>query len=96
MYVLMKTTDLTEDLLALLPLYLELQQESPLSRADGSFIPYEEVVTQLSSDTLKSDTYIGSRNEGQFKCADFSQTLIIHIKVRSRWQILDPEEFLRK
>lgn len=54
----MDTTDLLPEQRPYLPLLLEAIFESPIKR-EGKLIPYEEVVAELSDDTVSSCGNIG-------------------------------------
>lgn len=67
-----------------LSLLLELLTESPIRRPDGVFIPHEEVVAALESDTVNASTGFGAEACGSFACGSFSHTIVLSLKVDYR------------
>lgn len=61
-------------------LFLDLIVESPIRRADGTLMPYEEVVAALESDTVSLQTTIGLEATNQFSCGSYSQTAVLMLK----------------
>lgn len=83
--VYINTSNISNELRPYLLLYLELITESPIRRTkDGIFIPYEEVVAALESDTVSLETTLGLESTKQFSCGSYSQTALLMMKVDYR------------
>ncbi|KAK7070200.1 hypothetical protein SK128_011894, partial [Halocaridina rubra] len=64
-----------------LTLYLDLIFESPISRGEV-IVPYEEVVRELTADTLSRDTGIGlGLYRGQFSIGPYSSNVAVILKM---------------
>lgn len=78
---ILDTSTLPASLRPYLLLLLDLIFESPIVRGDA-IIPYEEVVRELSADTLSRDTVIGlALNTRQFSTGPYSSNAAVIIKV---------------
>ncbi|XP_064101551.1 uncharacterized protein C05D11.1-like [Macrobrachium nipponense] len=78
---ILDTSTLRPPLRPYLTLLLDLLFESPVLRNDA-VIPYEEVVRELSADTLSRDTVIGlALNGRQFSTGPYSSNAAVVIKV---------------
>lgn len=80
----MDTSKLSSDLRDYLPLLFEVLFESPVEK-DGKTIPYEQVVQQLSDDTVSSagNLGLGSGKHSYFKCGSYAQTCTVMIQVEA-------------
>lgn len=62
-------------------LLLDLVFESPIQRGN-TIIPYEEVVRELSADTIYRDSQIGlGLSSGKFSCGPYCTNAVVVIKV---------------
>lgn len=84
MTVNFNTHTIAPELRPYLTLFFDLLSESPIRRADGVLIPYEEVCKQLESDTVSVDKGIGLESGDQFTCGSFSNTAQLTIKADYR------------
>ncbi|KAJ8023724.1 hypothetical protein HOLleu_36243 [Holothuria leucospilota] len=78
---LMDTTNLPANLKMYLPLFTEVIFELPVQK-NGVLIPYEEVVHQLASDTLKTKSHLGVFGR-RFRCGHFSEVAFLSIKTEN-------------
>lgn len=74
----MDTTDLLPEQRLYLPLLLEALFESPINR-NGQIIPYEEIVAELSDDTVSSCGNIGVCSGKRLVCKSFLFTVCCFI-----------------
>ncbi|KAI5736858.1 hypothetical protein M8J76_007821 [Diaphorina citri] len=80
LFVLMDSSELSQELRFYLQLYFELIMESPVQRGDKT-VPYEDVVAQLEADTVGSTTRIGLESASRFTCGPFSHTACLMLQV---------------
>uniref|UniRef100_A0A8D8XF76 Uncharacterized protein C05D11.1 n=1 Tax=Cacopsylla melanoneura TaxID=428564 RepID=A0A8D8XF76_9HEMI len=80
LFVLMDSSELSQELRFYLQLYFELIMESPIQRGDEQ-VTYEEVVAQLEADTVASTTRIGLESASRFTCGPFSHTTCLMLQV---------------
>ncbi|XP_031560013.1 uncharacterized protein C05D11.1-like [Actinia tenebrosa] len=78
---LFDTSVLPDDLKPYLSLFLEVLFESPLTR-DGTLVPYEQVVAELTADTLGYSACIGVKGS-RFMPGNFEQLATIKFKVEA-------------
>jgi Predicted Zn-dependent peptidases, insulinase-like len=81
LFVLMDSSELSQELRFYLQLYFELIMESPVQRGDKT-VPYEDVVAQLEADTVGSTTRIGLESASRFTCGPFSHTACLMLQVK--------------
>ncbi|XP_069943754.1 uncharacterized protein C05D11.1 isoform X1 [Cherax quadricarinatus] len=75
------TSTVPAELRPYLTLLLDLLFESPILR-EGSIIPYEDIVRELSADTLFRDSTLGlSLNIRQFSCGSYCTNAALILKV---------------
>lgn len=80
MFVLMETSSISFEQRLYLPLLLEAFFESPVKRCD-KIIPYEDIVSELESDTVASRSHIGLGTSGRFTCGPYSNTVSVMLQV---------------
>ncbi|XP_069192343.1 uncharacterized protein C05D11.1 isoform X2 [Procambarus clarkii] len=81
MIAVLDTVAVPTELRPYLTLLLDLIFESPVLRG-SSIIPYEDVVRELSADTLSQDSTLGlSLNNQQFSCGSYCTNAAVIIKV---------------
>lgn len=80
MFVLMDTSKVPLELRLYLPLLLEAFFESPVKRGN-TVVPYEDIVSELESDTVATRNHIGLGNSGRFSCGPYSHTVSIMLQV---------------
>ena len=73
MKVLLNASDLDAEKRLILPLFCQLLTESAIQR-NGTLVPYEDIVTQLSADTIASSVELGIQGH-------FASLVILSIKV---------------
>lgn len=84
MIVTLNTEQLSAAQRPLLFLLLDLLTESPVRQADGTLLPYEDVVTALERDTVSLGTYIGLESASQFSCGPFSDSCTLMLQVEPK------------
>jgi len=85
--VLIDTTCLPDHLRLYIELYLEAVYELPIREEDGSITPYEEVVRNLTAQTVGYSNSCGL-NGGNFQCGSFAQSMGFTLKVEaSKWEL---------
>lgn len=82
--VFVNTSDVSDELRSYFTLYSELITESPIRKEDGTFMPYEEVVAALESDTISLSTTLGLDARSAFSCGSYSQTAILMLKTEHK------------
>lgn len=80
MFVLMDTSFISVEQRLYLPLLLEAFFESPIKRGD-KIISYEDIVSELESDTVATRHHIGLGTSGRFTCGPYSHTVSIMLQV---------------
>ncbi|XP_027214952.2 uncharacterized protein C05D11.1 isoform X2 [Penaeus vannamei] len=81
MIAILDTSAVPATLRPYIMLLLDLIFESPIQR-DNSIIPYEEVVRELSADTIYRDSQIGlGLSSGKFSCGPYCTNAVVVIKV---------------
>nr|XP_018913326.1 PREDICTED: uncharacterized protein C05D11.1-like [Bemisia tabaci] len=85
MAILMDSSSLPQELRSYLLILTECLLESPINR-DGNMISYEDVVTQLESDTVQTEINVGLERMPRFTCGPYSETLRLFVQ-------LEPEKF---
>lgn len=80
MFILMDTKSIPFEERLYLPLLLEAFFESPITRGDKT-ISYENVVSELESDTVSTRNHIGIGTSGRFSCGPYSNTVSIMLQV---------------
>ncbi|CAL1295066.1 unnamed protein product [Larinioides sclopetarius] len=79
LYVLMDSSQLSQELRMYLPLFVELLDESAIKR-DGELVPYQEVVKQLAEDTISISAHLGL-NYNRFFCGKYAQVISLELMV---------------
>lgn len=82
MCALMNTTSLPTELRLYLPLLLETLFESPIQRGNV-LIPYEEVVKELSNDTVSTSWDLGLEVSSRFSCGKFCNVAKICLQLET-------------
>lgn len=80
MAILMDSSSLPQELRSYLLILTECLLESPINR-DGNMISYEDVVTQLESDTVQTEINVGLERMPRFTCGPYSETLRLFVQV---------------
>lgn len=81
MIAILDTSTVPATLRPYIMLLLDLIFESPIQRGN-SIIPYEEVVRELSADTIYRDSQIGlGLSSGKFSCGPYCTNAVVVIKV---------------
>ncbi|GAB6024396.1 hypothetical protein CHUAL_009562 [Chamberlinius hualienensis] len=81
-YGIMDTTIIPQHLKMFLPLFMELILESPIVR-NGEIIPQEQVMAELSRDTVQFDSSIGTpmKYGNRFECGSYAQMAFLVLQV---------------
>lgn len=79
LFVVMDTSLLSRNLRPYLPLILESIGECPIER-NGILIPYENIVTEIESDTIAVCTKTGFNNSSRYSCGIFSNNITLIIQ----------------
>lgn len=82
--VYFNTSGISSELRPYFPLLLDLITESPIRQADGTLIPYEQVVAAIESDTVSLQTSLGLESTKQFSCGSYSQTAVLLLKTEHK------------